>query len=69
MNTDAKNIKKLKVATLPAALKEMEVGETCIAPDGYSPRTVRVTCTDLRADGFLFQTSTRAGVQTITRLK
>lgn len=73
MDTNTKNvatdIKKLKVASLPVALKEMAVGETCIAPDGYAPRTVRVACTDLRAEGYLFQTSTRTGIQTITRLK
>lgn len=62
-------IKKLKVASLPAALKEMSVGETCIAPDGIQPRTVIKTCVELKAEGYLFQTSTRAGMQTITRLK
>ncbi len=33
-------IKKLKTASLADALAEMQVGEICLAPDGYSPKTV-----------------------------
>lgn len=62
-------IKKLKTASLADALKDMTVGETCVAPDGYQPRTVTKTCVELRAHGYMFQTSTRSGMQTITRLK
>ena len=62
-------IKKLKTASLADALKEMNVGQTCIAPDGYAPATVIKTCSELRDKGYLFQTSQRAGVQIITRLK
>lgn len=62
-------IKKLKTASLADALAEMQVGEICLAPDGYSPKTVVKTCVEMKSKGFLFQTSQRAGVQTITRLK
>lgn len=62
-------IKKLKTASLADALAEMQVGESCLAPDGYSPKTVIKTCVELRQKGYLFQTSQRAGVQTVTRLK
>ena len=62
-------LKKLKTNTLAGALSEMKVGETCLPPDDYTPKTVVKTCVELKAKGYLFQTSTRAGVQTITRLK
>lgn len=63
------DIKILKTATLSDALTDMKVGETAIAPTGYKPETVRKTCTDLKDKGFLFTTTMRTGVQTITRLK
>lgn len=62
-------IKKLKTATLSEALAEMKVGESRLAPDGYSPKTIIKTCVEMKEKGFLFQTSRRAGVQIITRLK
>lgn len=62
-------IKKLETATLDEALVAMAVGETCIAPDGYTVRTVRRACSDLKKRGYLFQTTMRSGEQTITRLK
>ncbi len=62
-------LKKLKTASLADALREMRVGETCISPDECSPKTVTKTCVELKSQGFLFQTSTRTGVQTVTRLK
>ncbi|MDE6792493.1 MAG: hypothetical protein K2J48_05370 [Muribaculaceae bacterium] len=62
-------IKTLRTATLSDALSDMKIGETAIAPVGYKPETVRKTCTDLKVKGFLFTTTMRAGVQTITRLK
>lgn len=63
------DIKILKTATLSDALSDMKIGETAIAPVGYKPETVRKTCTDLKGKGFLFTTTMRAGVQTVTRLK
>lgn len=62
-------IKRLKTASLADALAEMKIGEICLAPDGYAPMTVVKTCTEMKSKGYLFQTSRRAGVQTITRLK
>ncbi len=62
-------IKKLKTATLADALAEMEVGESRYAPDGYSAYTVRKTCTEMKERGYIFQTSLKTGVQTVTRLK
>lgn len=62
-------LKKLKTQSLCDALREMKVGETCIAPDGCSVAHVKRTCSELKAEGYLFATSQRAGVQTVTRLK
>lgn len=62
-------LKKLKTASLADALKEMQVGETCIAPDDCTPTYVKATCTELKSQGYLFTTSTKIGVQTVTRLK
>ena len=62
-------LKKLKTQTLPDALTSMNVGETCIAPDECSPAYVKRACSELKEKGYLFTTSTKAGVQTITRLK
>lgn len=68
-STERMEIKKLKTASLADALKDMTIGETCVAPDGYQPKSVTKTCVELKEQGYLFQTSTRSGVQTITRLK
>ncbi len=62
-------MKKLFTASLTTALKGMNIGETCQAPDEANPSTVRKTCVELKAHGYMFQTSMRSGVQTITRLK
>lgn len=62
-------LKKLKTASLSDALKELAIGETRIAPDGYSPKTVIKTCSELKNEGYLFSTSRNAGIQVITRLK
>lgn len=62
-------LKKLKTQSLPDALKLMSIGETCIAPDECAPAYVKRACSELKIQGYLFQTSTRTGVQTITRLK
>lgn len=61
--------KKLQTASLSDALKSMSVGETCISPDGYSPKTVIKTCCELKDCGFLFNTTQKEGQQFITRLK
>lgn len=62
-------IKTLRTATLADALTEMKIGETAFAPVGYKPKTVMVECNKLKEKGYLYTTSKRAGVQTITRLK
>lgn len=62
-------LKKLVTASLADALKEMKVGETCIAPDGSVPATVIKTCSDLKKEGYAFTTSRKTGTQTVTRLK
>lgn len=62
-------MRKLECSTLLSALKGMKVGETCIAPDGYNPRSVIYTCSSLRKEGYVFTTSQRGGEQTITRQK
>lgn len=61
--------KKLKTQSLPDALSAMNVGETCIAPDECTTAYVKRACCDLKKKGYLFTTSTKAGVQTVTRLK
>lgn len=62
-------LKKLKTQSLNDALREMNIGETCIAPDEVSVAHVKRTCSELKSEGYLFATSQRTGVQTITRLK
>lgn len=62
-------LKKLKTSSLADALKGMEIGETCLSPDECTPKTVIKTCAELKSQGYIFQTSTRTGVQTVTRLK
>lgn len=62
-------IKKLKTQSLPAALMAMNVGETCVAPDECTPAYVKRACTSLKEKGYLFATTQKSGVQTITRLK
>ena len=61
--------RKLIAQSLQEALMGMKVGETCIAPDGYAPQTIIKTCCELRESDMLFSTSTKTGIQTITRLK
>lgn len=62
-------IEKLHTATLAEALASMNVGETRLAPDSYTPEYVRKICAEMKNKGFVFQTSCRTGVQTVTRLK
>lgn len=62
-------LKKLITQSLSDALKNMHIGETRIAPDDCTPGYVRRVCSELKASGYLFQTSTRTEVQTVTRLK
>lgn len=61
--------RKLQTQSLPDALTAMTVGETCIAPDNCARDYVRKACTELKGKGYLFVTSTKSGVQTVTRLK
>lgn len=69
MKTESTAIRRLRVATLMDALRAMEVGETSVAPEGYKEGAVRAACYTLKAQGYIFSTSMRSGVQTITRIK
>ncbi|MBD5283351.1 MAG: hypothetical protein HDS31_01900 [Bacteroides sp.] len=62
-------LKKLKTSSLADALREMQIGETCLSPDECTPKTVVKTCAELKSEGYLFQTSMRTGRQTVTRLQ
>ena len=62
-------IKRLKTASLSDALMQMSVGETRLAPEGYSHRTVIKTCCELKEKGYVFSTTTKTGEQVITRIK
>lgn len=62
-------MRKLVCISLKDALKDMAVGETCIAPDGLSLKAIQMTINRLKEEGMLFQTSTRTGVITITKLQ
>lgn len=62
-------IEKLTTQSLNDALKKMKVGQTCIAPDDCAPKYVMKECSSLKQEGYHFITSTKSGVQTITRLK
>lgn len=55
------DIPTLYTATLSQALRTMSVGETCYAPEGYSPATIKKTCSELKAKGYTFTTSARTG--------
>lgn len=63
------DLKKLKTQSLPDALMAMSIGETCISPDECTPGYVKRACCELKEQGYIFITSTKTGVQTITRLK
>lgn len=69
IKTPKMELKKLKTQSLVDALKSMNVGETCIAPDECTPTYVKKACSELKEKGYLFTTSTKTGVQTITRLQ
>ncbi len=62
-------LKQLKTASLPDALMQMSVGETCLAPVGYSKQTVIKTCCALKDKGYVFATTQKTGEQVITRIK
>lgn len=62
-------LKKLKTQSLYDALRAMSVGETRIAPDECTRKTVIKTCSELKGEGYVFTTTTKSGVQTVTRLK
>lgn len=62
-------LKKLKTQSLPDALMAMSIGETCISPDECTPTYVKKACSELKEKGYLYVTSTKSGVQTVTRLK
>lgn len=62
-------LRKLKTQSLPDALRGMAVGETCISPDECTPVYVKRTCYELKQEGYIFTTTTKTGVQTVTRLK
>lgn len=62
-------IKKIKTLTLYEALRQMEVGETCAAPEGTGKSYVKRACSGLKSEGYLFATSQRTGEITITRLR
>ena len=61
--------KKLLIRSLPEALKDMKIGQTCIAPDNCTHAYVKTACSSLKKEGYLFSTSAKSGVQTVTRLK
>jgi hypothetical protein len=48
---------------------QMSVGETRLAPEGYSNKTVIKTCCELKEKGYVFSTTTKTGEQVITRIK
>lgn len=63
-------MRKLVIRSLTDELRDMAIGETCIAPDECSVRYVRLACSMLRRkEGYEFLTSTSIGQTTVTRLK
>lgn len=62
-------LRKLVAQSLFDAIKGMHVGETCIAPDQCTPQYVRRVCSELKEQGYIYATTSKTGVQTITRLK
>lgn len=62
-------LKKLITQTLHEALASMEIGEMRIAPDTTTPGSVKRACTEMKAKGYLFTTTTKPGKMIITRMK
>ena len=48
IKTPKMELKKLKTQSLVDALKSMNVGETCIAPDECTPTYVKKACSELK---------------------
>ena len=66
---DGMGLEELRPQSLAEALKAMAVGETRRAPLDYSAQSVRKAVSELNATGeYVFISSTRSGVQTVTRL-
>ncbi len=60
-------LRRLVTLTLAEALAGMEVGESAIAPEGYSYGYVRKVCSELKRDGYLFSTSKKPSGLIVTR--
>lgn len=62
--------RKLLTQSLDEALSEMDVAETCFAPDNCTQDYVRARCSNLKKNkGMIFTTRVLDGVMLITRLK
>lgn len=68
MTQENRELESLEARSLTDALLAMEVGETRTAPRGYAVGGVRRAVSELNGRGYVYVTSTRLGVQTITRL-
>lgn len=60
---------KKKTTSLLEALKRMQVYQTMSLPEEYSRGSACTVCSMLREEGYLFTTSTKTGILTVTRLK
>lgn len=68
MEEKSNGIKEMVLRSLPDALREMQVGESCYAPAEYSPYTVKAECSRLKSEGYLFTTKQINGRRLITRI-
>lgn len=60
---------RLVAQSLAQAMRGMEVGQTCEAPEGCCRGSVKGRASELRAEGYEFATFTRGGRQWVTRLR
>lgn len=62
--------RKLRIASLPDNLREMQLGETVTVPEGYSVNSVKAAISRFeKKTGRVYISSNKTGKQTITRLK
>lgn len=61
-------MRKLETLTLKDALRNMTLGETCLAPDGFEPTSIRCTCYQLSKENLSYRTYLKDGLLYITRV-
>lgn len=66
--TGNNGIEEIKLVSLPEALRDMKIGETKYAPSDCTDASVRVKCSELKSEGYVFRTVMHEGRRLITRI-